>query len=165
MIKIALTNLGKYNEGRLVYTWLELPASDEELAAAFEQIGINEEYEEFFISDYETDLEGLKIDEYENLGKLNELAEALEALSEYDQEHLQAYMEVSGYNLEESLERFEDRSVFYSGMDLYDVAYELVEQCYNLPEIALRYFDYNAFARDLSFDGYTETSFGTIVLQ
>lgn len=165
MIKIALTNLGKYNEGRLVYTWLELPASNEELAAAFEEIGINEQYEEFFISDYETDLEGLKIGEYENVEKLNEIAEAFEALSAYDQEHLQAYIEASGYSLEESLECFEDRSVFYSGMELIDVAYELIDELYNLPEIAQRYFDYKAFARDLSFEGYTETSHGTILLQ
>lgn len=25
MLKIALTNLGKYNEGYLVYKWLDLP--------------------------------------------------------------------------------------------------------------------------------------------
>lgn len=45
-----------------------------------------------------------------------------------------------------------------------DVAYEIVEECYELPEIAQRYFDYAAFARDLEFDGYTETSSGVICL-
>lgn len=29
MLKIALTNLGKYNEGQLVYKWLELPATED----------------------------------------------------------------------------------------------------------------------------------------
>ena len=48
-------------------------------------------------------------------------------------------------------------------MDLVDVAYSIVEDCYNLPENIERYFDYEAFARDLGFDGYTETDYGTIL--
>ena len=50
-MKIYLTNLGKYNEGELVGEWVELPASQEELEKVFERIGINEEYEEYFITD------------------------------------------------------------------------------------------------------------------
>lgn len=78
-IKIALTNLGKYNEGELVYTWLELPATTDEIGEAFEEIGVapNTEYEEHFISDYEAPFE---IEEYANLAKLNEVAEVLEGL-------------------------------------------------------------------------------------
>jgi antirestriction protein len=48
-------------------------------------------------------------------------------------------------------------------MDLEEVAEELINECYDLPEFALRYFDYEAFARDLSFDGYTETKYGVIL--
>lgn len=74
-IKIALTNLGKYNEGELVYTWLELPATQAEIDEAFEIIGVDfEEYEEYFISDYEAPF---SIYEYSNLTRLNELAERL----------------------------------------------------------------------------------------
>ena len=51
----------------------------------------------------------------------------------------------------------------YHDMDLVDVAYSIVEDCYNLPENIERYFDYEAFARDLGFDGYTETDYGTIL--
>lgn len=78
-IKIALTNLGKYNEGELVYTWLELPATTDEIGEAFEEIGVapNTEYEEHFITDYEAPFE---IEEYANLAKLNEVAEVLEGL-------------------------------------------------------------------------------------
>ena len=63
MIKIALTNLGKYNEGYLVYTWLDLPCSDEELQKAKDEIGINEMYEEWFITDFEADIPGFKVEE------------------------------------------------------------------------------------------------------
>lgn len=33
MLKIALTNLGKYNEGCLVYKWLDLPATEGEMVS------------------------------------------------------------------------------------------------------------------------------------
>lgn len=49
-------------------------------------------------------------------------------------------------------------------MTLEEVAEQLVEECYNLPEFALRYFDYEAFARDLRFDGYEETAHGVICI-
>jgi hypothetical protein len=79
-IKIALTNLGKYNEGELVYTWLELPATSEELDEAFEEINVapGSEYEEHFISDYEAPFE---IGENESLLLLNELSERLEDMN------------------------------------------------------------------------------------
>lgn len=48
-MRIFLTNLGKYNEGE----WVDLPVS-------------HEEYEEYFITDYECDL--YEVGEYENLG-------------------------------------------------------------------------------------------------
>jgi antirestriction protein len=76
-IRIALTNLGKYNEGDLVYKWVDLPATDEELAEAYREIGISDDYEEHFISDYEAP-GGLRIGEYSDIDKLNELAELLE---------------------------------------------------------------------------------------
>ena len=45
MLRIYLTNLGKYNEGQLVGEWVELPVTEEELEKVFERIGINEVYE------------------------------------------------------------------------------------------------------------------------
>ena len=75
-IRIALTNLGKYNEGELTYAWLSLPATDEEISEAFKEISVapSTEYEEHFISDYEAPFE---IGEYESITKLNEIAEQL----------------------------------------------------------------------------------------
>ena len=83
-IKIFVTNLGKYNEGYLVGEWLELPATDEEIAATLERIGISDKpdalgryYEEYFITDYESDIDGFTCGEYESISNLNEIAEAL----------------------------------------------------------------------------------------
>lgn len=85
IIKVALTNLGKYNEGELVYTWLELPATDEEIEEAFEEIGVadNTQYEEYFFSDHEAP-QGIDIGEYESLDELNEFAEKFEEMKNID---------------------------------------------------------------------------------
>lgn len=37
---ICIQNLGLYNEGVLAFEWLELPASDEEIAAALDKIKV-----------------------------------------------------------------------------------------------------------------------------
>lgn len=77
MIEICLTNLGKYNEGELIYSRLVLPATTEEICAAYDEIEVADGtmYEEAFISDYETDINGLSISEYASIDDLNELAE------------------------------------------------------------------------------------------
>lgn len=77
-ISVALTNLGKYNEGELVFERLELPATPAEISETLQAIGIDGvRYEEYFISDYEAPFE---IGEYDNLDRLNEIAETLAAL-------------------------------------------------------------------------------------
>ena len=63
MLKIFLTNLGKYNEGYLVGKWVELPCDD--LETEMETIGVGEApYEEYFITDYESDF-GVSIGEFD----------------------------------------------------------------------------------------------------
>lgn len=82
-----------------------------------------------------------------------------------DMQVLQAIAEAEGGDIGDVLDTYErDNYTFYIGMSLEDVAYEIVDNCYDLPEFATRYFDYEAFARDLGYDGYTETSTGVILL-
>ena len=47
MLKVWIGNLGKYNEGELVGKWIDLPMDKEEIKKAFDDIGINERYEEY----------------------------------------------------------------------------------------------------------------------
>jgi antirestriction protein len=159
MLRGYITNLGKYNEGHLIGEWIEFPISEEELEAVYERIGINEEYEEIFFTDWECDFD-TGLGEYENIDDINELAEALEAA---DEDLIEAYIEATGDSLREALDHAEE-AIFYPGYTLEEVAEEIVTDCYNLPEFALRYFDYEAFARDLSFDGYYETYNGVICI-
>ena len=79
VIEAYVTNLGKYNEGELVGEWVKFPVSKEEMSAVLDRIGIGAEYEEIFITDYDTSLYGVssQLGEYENLDKLNYLAGVL----------------------------------------------------------------------------------------
>ena len=162
-MKAYITNLGKYNEGCLVGKWIDFPIDEDDFASELESIGVKENtmYEEWFITDYDCSLFDMydAFGEYPNIDDINEVAEALE---DHESEFT-ALMEVCSYT--DALGYLESENyTFYEGMTLEDVAYEFVEECYNLPEIAQRYFDYKAFARDLSFDGYSETSNGVIYI-
>lgn len=153
MLRIALTNLGKYNEGQLVYKWLDLPATEEEIEEAKEVIGINEIYEEWFITDYETDIDGLKVDEYEDLETLNELVERYENLDEYEQEIVQAIIEAEGYDLEEALDVLERGNYsFYSGVnDEEDLGWYVIDEGLfgvEVPDSLQNYLDHEAIGRD-----------------
>lgn len=157
--RVFITNLGKYNEGELVGKWLDLPCAD--ISAELAEIGVapGTQYEEYFITDYENEV-GYEVHEYENVWALNELAERLDDVRDVD--WLLAYMDITGEELETAIDNYEERSSFYPGQTLEDVAYDLIHDYYNLPEIAERYFDYEAFAHDLRYDGYTETDDGVI---
>ena len=156
MIKVFLTNLGKYNEGYLIGEWLELPASQQEIDETMAKIGINEEYEEWFITDYEASF-NIEIGEYSNLNELNEIAEQLDELEEDAQEAIQAML-LDGYTFNEALEKASngDYIIYYDCDDMIDVAMEIVEECgylNDVPEKIAIYFDYEAFSRDLEIEG------------
>lgn len=160
-MKAYITNLGKYNEGYLVGKWIDFPIDEDDFESELESIGVKENtmYEEWFVTDYDCSLFGMydAFGEYPNIDDINEVAEALE---DHESEFT-ALMEVCSYT--DALGYLESENyTFYEGMTLEDVACEIVEECYNLPEFAQRYFDYKAFARDLGFDGYCETSNGVI---
>lgn len=163
LISIYVNTWGNYNEnGADGGFWVELPCDlDEVLEKLSASTGEDIDDMEVFINDYETNINGLEISENSNISDLNDLAERLETLDEYDLEKLEAILEADGGSLENALDDM-DNYTFYAHMSLEDVAYELVEECYDLPEFAQRYFDYAAFARDLGFDGYTETENGVI---
>ena len=157
MLKIYLTNLGKYNEGYLIGEWVELPVSDEELEEVKKRIGINKYYEEWFITDYESDIDGVEVNEYSNIDTLNELAEKLEELSndEWKLDIVSACMS-EGYSLDDSIEKIDDCYIWFDCSDMEDVARQYVETCGlldEIPEHLQNYFDFESFGRDMSFEG------------
>lgn len=151
-IKGYVTNLEQYNNGILMGEWVQFPITIKEETELMNRIGNPEEI--FF-----TDWEGENLGEWVSIGEVNELAEDLEAV---DADVVAAIMEAVGCDLREAIDKADD-AIFYSGMSLEDVAYELVAEM-DLPEFAERYFDYDAFEQDLGFDGYYEVSSGVVVL-
>ena len=156
MMNIYLTNLGKHNEGELTGEWVKLPVSDEELQEVFKRIGINKEYEEYFITDYECDF--YEIGEYESISTLNEMAEKIDNLNEEQEQVVKVLMSECGYDLDDAIEKAEsgDYRIYSNCDNMTDVAYAVVEECdylRNVPETVARYFDYEAFGRDLGIEG------------
>ena len=75
-----------------------------------QRIGINERYEEYFITDYELSFLNLHISEYANISELNQFAEKVEELSDYDYEKLSAVLEMEGsLSIAEPIEESECR--------------------------------------------------------
>lgn len=178
-IKIFITNLGKYNEGVLDGEWVELPATEEELADVYDRIEICHDdkmyydesgnpYEEVFITDYETDL-GITIGEYDSIDNLNEMAETIESWDDYDVEIFKAACE-AGYASEDDVEDFEpgDYNYIRDVSDDSELAIAYLDEVYggldqlakydkkSLTDLCEQYFDYDAYGRDirLEFDPY-----------
>ena len=163
MFKVYIMNLGKYNEGSLVGEWLELPASEEETKETLDNISINDLYEEYIIADYENNF-NFKISEYSNIEELDQVAEYLESLDEYEQQQVNALLD-GGYidyknlvNEDIELDNYIfvelDKNTILS--DESNLAYSLIDTFYNgdlshIENIGY-YFNLEKFARDLYFN-------------
>lgn len=178
VVRMVIGSWGSYNECNeraLGSKWLDFDDYDdwdeivEELKKeGFELDGIDEE---LFVQD----IEGVPTDsknwDYVHPKEIFELMKKSGVLDdEYKYEIMEAFCEVRSFDeWENRVEQYEedwDRDiVFYRNMSMLDVAYEIIDECYDLEKMLGNltcYFDYNAFARDLSYDGYTETENGVI---
>ena len=168
MLNIFVNTWGNYNEnGADGGEWITLPMAEEELEEVLENIASNmgDNDPEWAIHDYEweTEIDLGEIHEMDSIHKWNDLCNEAYTLQEWEAEEIAAAIDAYDYTFTEAMERHQrGHFTFYRGMDIKEVAEEIINDCYNLPEFALCYFDYDAFARDLSFDGYTETKYGVI---
>ena len=162
--KIFIANLGKYNEGKMVGEWINLPATEEELEEVLDRIGINEEYEEIFIPDYENEF-NYKVNEYANLDELNDIAYKLDNLTTDEKEKIKAGLEL--WDFEDVFDNLDDFILMENINSDYDLGYYWIEEsgCYNLDNLGVlrNYINYEAFGRDIRFEtdgGFT--SYGWI---
>ena len=153
----------------MIGEWVKFPATPEEIQKAFEKIGIgtNDEfgnvYEEWFITDYNCNLDGLvkniNFGEYENLDELNYLASKIGELNSYQLEKFQAVLEVSDYT-----GSIKDAINLTDNLDKYDI-YPDVKNCEDLgiyyvdeletvkvPDELRYYIDYESYGRDIALD-------------
>lgn len=133
--------------------WVDLPATEEELTEAIENTQTID-CEEVMISDYE----GIKCSEYDNIFDINEQAEEIENLQDYEQEALEALID-DGYAFEEALDIVTSGDYMYyrNCEDMTDVAMQYIEETgllNDIPEHLQNYFDYEAYGRDLSYEGH-----------
>ena len=174
MIDAFITNLGKYNEGELCGEYLKLPATKEDVQALLQRIGVDGVlYEETFITDYETDIDGLCecLGEFESVDELNYLATLLNEMSDWDIKDFEAalgYGEYTGsvkdlINLAQNLDCYEHYPDV-SGCDDLGRYYADEVGMLDVPEYLENYIDYEAFGRDISIDeGGVFTSCGYVI--
>ena len=171
-MKIYITNLGKYVEGYLIGKWVQLPIDEDDLEKVLEAIGIDDYYEEFFISDYETEIVGVgnSIGEYSSLVELNKLAERLESLCQYDADKLDAVLEyTSCRGVTELLELIDELDSFDLLPDVDDdeaLGYYYADECccIDIPEHIRSYFDFESYGRDIRLESnIIYTTYGCVI--
>ena len=157
-IKGYITNLGRYNEGCLVGKWISFPIDEDDLNEVLKEIGccyydeygdyVNTGYEEIFFTDWETDFSN-DFGEYEQIEKINEIAESLE---NWDEDTLNAACEIWSFN--EVIDNSPDDYNLYCDINSnYDLGYYWIEEsgCYDLSSMGnLKYYiNYESFGRDI----------------
>ena len=159
VLEAYVTNLGRYNEGHLDGEYLKLPATTEEVQALLKRIHVDGvQYEEIFITDYETDISGLSkhLGENESVDELNHLAALLDDMNIGETEKFEAAMahgEHTGsvkdlINLTQNLDCYEFYPEIESEEDL--GRFYIDEMCsLEVPEHLENYIDYEAYGRDI----------------
>ena len=146
----------------------ELPMTDGELERSIEIIGnITANYIKPAIVGCSSDN---KYDFIEGLSDLRSLEEMNEVIVEinktYDCEHVLAYSEASGYELKESVERYEDYSRWYAHSSYKDLVEEEMSEYFGYDDVfcnmLINYIDHKSFAKEEM--EVLETKNGKIVL-
>ena len=149
-IKIYIANLGKYNEGELVGEWFTLPIRDWEEVK--EKVGLNSEYEEYAIHDYEAPF---KIHEYSSIDSLNEIAERFQELNN-DEIEAAALLLDHGYvdDIHEAIELLSDIVIHYED-DMASVAMSYYEEngLINKDDPLHNYVDWERLGNDMRMEG------------
>ena len=157
ILEAYVTNLGKYNEGRLAGAPLNFPTTTEEVQALLKRIGVDGvRYEEIFITNFESDILGLydHLGEYESIDELNHLAHLLSGMDDDDLAKLEAVMDSGEYtgsvkdliNLTQNLDSYD----FYPDVDSEEALGRLYIQeleAIQVPEHLIDYIDYEAYGQ------------------
>lgn len=152
--RIYVGTYAKYNGGSIFGKWLDLSdySDKEEFYEACRELHKDEQDPEFMFQDWEyipSDLIG-------ESWLADNIFEIIEAIGELDDDRKSAFEvwlnhgshDITTKDITDLIRSFEDD---FQGeyKDEEDYAYEIVDECYELPEFAKTYFDYEKFARDL----------------
>ena len=180
-VRMVIGSWGSYNECNeraLGSKWLDFDdyADWDEIVEELEREGFELDGidEELFVQDIEGIPTSSKNWDYVHPQEIFELIKKSGILdNEYKYELMEAFCEVQSFDAWERLvdeyeEDWDRDIVFYQNMTMLDVAYEIIDECYDLERMLgnlSSYFDYEKFARDLSYDGYHETENGVIEIR
>lgn len=170
VLRGALTNLGKYNEGGLDYVWVSFPCDEDDFQDSLKKIGIGEDrgdgsvYEEYFFSDWDTDYDWVDLSnlgEYEDFDDVNEYAESLENIvDDGNEEEFKAAMEYSG-DFHDALDLVETGSVTKISDESMSNRMDEAIGYYYVDSVGFsglsnieNYFDYEAYGRDIRIEYY-----------
>lgn len=150
-VKVYIANLGKYNEGVLQGSWFSLPVDFDFVA---EKIGLNAEYEEYAIHDFESPVD---IPEYISIDELNDMYNKLCEIEEHG---------IEEGDMKEVISEMGGLDELYSNLDsivnhgrrsfenyAYDFLYEQLEAA-DVDSWIFNYIDYDRYARDLRIEGH-----------
>ena len=152
--KIYVGTYAKYNNGSIDGKWLDLSdySDMEEFMKACAELHKDEPDPEFMFQDWEHIPDDL-IGESWLSDKFFDIRDVMDDLSDTEQEAFLVWCNYGSHSLtskdiNDLISSFRDD---FQGKydDEEDYAYEIVTGCYDLPEFALSYFDYEKFARDL----------------
>ena len=177
-ISIVIGSWGSYNECNeraLGSKWLDLGDFDsweeieEELTKqGFELDGLDEE---LFIQDIDgISTNGLNCD-YTHPKDLFELLQEADVISnDYNYEIMSAFLEVRTFDdfkirVESCGSNWNDDIYLYKNKDWYDLGYDFMHDCYQIPSYLDNYIDYERYANDLKYDGFEEYSEGIIEIR
>lgn len=180
-VSMVIGSWGSYNECNeraLGSKWLDFNnyGDWEEIVEELEREGfvLDGIDEELFVQDIEGIPTNSKNWDHVHPQKIFELIKQSGILDDENKyELMEAFCEVQSFDAWERLvDDYEDDwdcdIIFYRNMTMLDVAYEIIDECYDLEKMLgnlSSYFDYEAFARDLRYDGYTETNNGVILIR
>lgn len=170
VLRGALTNLGKYNEGDLDYVWVPFPCDKDDFQEYLKQIGIGEDhgdgsvYEEYFFSDWDTDYDWVDLSnlgENEDFDDVNEYAGSLESIvDDNKEEEFKAAMEYSG-DFHDAVDLIANDSVVKISDEIQSSRMDEAIGYYYVDSIGFsglsnveNYFDYEAYGRDIRIEYY-----------
>lgn len=157
-----VTNLGKYNEGELVGEWVNFPIDEDEFNEVLKRIDVGPRYEEWFVTDYDCNLNGFdwqELGEYPGFTKLQDFGQLIADITDVDAVS-NAY-EVTG-DLQDAIDGIENGDIyFYPDVSNWtEWGYYIVDNIYGGNIAALgadeieRFFDYAALGRELDLESW-----------
>lgn len=150
-MRVYIANLGKYNEGELVGDWFTPPIDWDDLK---ERIGLNSEYEEYAIHDWELPFE---ISKYTSIEEINRLCSMAEELASTDIGEAINDIQTAFFSSIEELYEHKNNIIYYPDCDdMTDIARYFIEETGVLGEVSVslqNYIDYESYGRDLEISG------------